>query len=42
MRKYRNNKNIILVLIYNSDAVDDKYISKSRKNEFHLPVKLEI
>jgi len=42
MRKYESNKNILLLLIYNSDAISKKYMPKPKENEFHLVVSLDL
>jgi hypothetical protein len=35
------NKNKILLLLYNADAVEKNYIPKLQENEFHLPIELK-
>ncbi len=40
LRKSKLNNEIILI-IYNSDAIKEKYLPKPIENEFHLPVKLD-
>jgi hypothetical protein len=38
----QNKNNQMLLLLYNSDAVEESYAPKLLKNEFHLPIELKL
>ena len=42
LKKLRNNKsdNVIKILLYNLDAIEENYIPDKNKNEYHIPVNI--